>query len=155
MVTLVGVCHFLCLIILVPYNLFGLFLVHKVSAYKYIYENGEKKWEKKKEFPASRAGRGDFGPARRGARARESAGPDAAQGRGRRRGRAGATVSLRAHTSVRAAGGRRRHGLTAQANRPYAGKKTRPPVGSTVICRRWPGSWSTGRWLSMGRGWRS
>jgi hypothetical protein len=49
MVTLVGVCHFLYLIILVPYNLFGLFLVHKISAYKYIYENGEKKWEKKKK----------------------------------------------------------------------------------------------------------
>jgi hypothetical protein len=74
-VTLVGVCHFLYLIILVPYNLFGLFLVHKISAYKYIYENGEKK--KKKEFPASWAG-GDFGPARRGARAHEGAGPAAA-----------------------------------------------------------------------------
>jgi hypothetical protein len=105
-VTLVGVCHFLYLIILVPYNLFGLFLVHKISAYKYIYENGEKKWEKKKkkEFPASWAG-GNFGPARRGARAREGAGPVAAQGRGRRRGRAGATASLRAHTSARAEGG--------------------------------------------------
>jgi hypothetical protein len=39
----------------VPYNLFKLFLVHKISAYKYIYiyiyiyENGKKKWEKKKE----------------------------------------------------------------------------------------------------------
>jgi hypothetical protein len=32
----------------VPYNLFKLFLVHKISAYEYIYENGEK-WEKKKE----------------------------------------------------------------------------------------------------------
>jgi hypothetical protein len=27
----VGVCHFLYLIILVPYDLFGLFLVHKIS----------------------------------------------------------------------------------------------------------------------------
>jgi hypothetical protein len=145
--------HFLYLIILVPYNLFGLFLVHKISAYKYIYENGEKKWEKKKkkEFPASRAG-GNFGPARRGARAREGAGPVAAQGR--RRGRAGATASLRAHTSARAEGGRR-HGLTARANQPSAGKKTRPPVGSTAIRHRWPGSWSTGRCLSSGRGWRS
>jgi hypothetical protein len=62
MVTLGG-CHFLYLVILVPYNLFRLFLVHKISAYKYIYKNGEKKWEKKKkkEFPASWAG-GDFGP---------------------------------------------------------------------------------------------
>jgi thymidylate synthase len=58
----------------VPYNLFRLFLVHKISAYKYIYENGKKKWEKKKEkgFLASRAG-GDFGPAGR-ERARSRAG---------------------------------------------------------------------------------
>jgi hypothetical protein len=88
---------------------------------------------------------GDFGPARRGARTREGAGPAVAQGRGRRRGRAGATASLRAHTSARAEGGGQRHGLTARANRPSAGKKTWPPVGSTVIRRRWPGSWSTGR----------
>jgi hypothetical protein len=42
----------------VPYDLFKLFLVHKISAYKYIYENGKKKWEKKKEkgFLASWAG---------------------------------------------------------------------------------------------------
>jgi hypothetical protein len=59
------VCHFLYLIILVSYNLFRLFLVHKISAYKYIYENGEKKWEKKKkkEFPASWTG-GKFRPTR-------------------------------------------------------------------------------------------
>jgi hypothetical protein len=44
----------------VPYNLFKLFLVHKISAYKYIYENGEKKTgkEKEKEFLASWAGDG-------------------------------------------------------------------------------------------------
>jgi hypothetical protein len=41
-------------------------LVHKIPAYKYIYENGKKKWEKKKEkgFLASWAG-GNFGPAER------------------------------------------------------------------------------------------
>jgi hypothetical protein len=33
----------------VPYNLFKLFLVHKISAYKYTYENGKKKRENKKE----------------------------------------------------------------------------------------------------------
>jgi hypothetical protein len=32
----------------VPYDLLKLFLVHKISAYKYIYENGKKKWGKKK-----------------------------------------------------------------------------------------------------------
>jgi hypothetical protein len=36
MVTLVGVCYFLYLIILVPYNLFELFLVHKILAYNSI-----------------------------------------------------------------------------------------------------------------------
>jgi hypothetical protein len=47
----------------VPYNLFRLFLVHKILASKYICENGKKKRENKKEkgFPASWAG-GDFGP---------------------------------------------------------------------------------------------
>jgi hypothetical protein len=55
----------------VPYNLFKLFLVHKISAYKYIYENGKKKWEKEKEkeFSASWAG-GGFRPSRAQARAR-------------------------------------------------------------------------------------
>jgi hypothetical protein len=42
----------------VPYNLFKLFSVHKISIYKYIYENRKKKWEKEKEreFSASWAG---------------------------------------------------------------------------------------------------
>jgi hypothetical protein len=51
-------------------------------------------------------------------------------------------------------GGERCRGLTAWANRPSGGKN-RSPVGSTAACRRWPGSWSTGRWISTGRGWRS
>jgi hypothetical protein len=55
----------------VPYNLFKLFLVHKKSAYKYIYENWKNKWEK--EFSASLAG-GNFGPAER-RRARGAGGP--------------------------------------------------------------------------------
>jgi hypothetical protein len=42
----------------VPYNLFKLFLVHKISAYKFICENGKKKWEKEKEneFQVNRVG---------------------------------------------------------------------------------------------------
>jgi hypothetical protein len=53
----------------VPYNLFKLFLVHKISAYKYIYENGKKKWEKKKKWEFLLAGPGgDFGPPGRGRR---------------------------------------------------------------------------------------
>jgi hypothetical protein len=73
----------------VPYTLFRLFLVHKISAYKYIYKNGGEKWEKKKkkEFPASWAG-GDFGPpGRECARACGPAGPAVrGDGGGRRRG---------------------------------------------------------------------
>jgi hypothetical protein len=45
MVTWWGV---LIIIIFVPYNLFKLFLVHKISVYKYIYENGKKNWKKEK-----------------------------------------------------------------------------------------------------------
>jgi hypothetical protein len=145
MVTLVGVCHFLYLIILVSYKLFGLFLVHKISAYKYIYENGEKKWEKKKKkgIPASWAG-GDFGPPGR-ERAR-ACGPAVVHGRGddagawERRRHCGPTRQRERR------GGGRRHGLTARVNRPSAGREPG---------RRWPGSWSTGMWLSTGRGWRS
>jgi hypothetical protein len=60
------VCKFLYFIIFVPYNLFRLFLVHKILASKYICENGKKKRKKKKEkgFPASWAG-GGFRPSRR------------------------------------------------------------------------------------------
>jgi hypothetical protein len=51
-------------------------LVHKISAYKYIWENGKKKWEKKKkkDFLSLWAG-GDFRPtwARALARARPAA----------------------------------------------------------------------------------
>jgi hypothetical protein len=52
------VCQLLYIIIFVPYDLFKLFLVHKISIYKYIYENGKKKWkkEKEKEFLASWTG---------------------------------------------------------------------------------------------------
>jgi hypothetical protein len=46
---LVGVCPLLYLIIFVSYNLFKLFLVYKISTYKYICENGKKNWEKEKE----------------------------------------------------------------------------------------------------------
>jgi hypothetical protein len=98
------VCHFLYLIIFVPYSLFKLFLVHKISAYNYIYENGKKK--KRREFLLAGPG-GDFGPPGRergrrpsrpisegdGGGRRHGAGPHVSEGRGfngaerRRRGR--------------------------------------------------------------------
>jgi hypothetical protein len=88
----------------VPYNLFGLFLVHKISAYKYIYENGEKKWEKKKkEFPASWTG-GNFGPpGRKHARGR-ACGPAAVHGRGDGAGARERRRHRGAHMSARAEG---------------------------------------------------
>jgi hypothetical protein len=52
------------IIIFVSYNLFRLFLVHKIPTYVYI-KIGKGKKEKEKDFLASRAG-GDFGPAERG-----------------------------------------------------------------------------------------
>jgi hypothetical protein len=53
------VCHFLYLITLVPYNLFRLFLVHKISAYKYIYMKMGKRNRKRKRrrnFQLARTG---------------------------------------------------------------------------------------------------
>ena len=66
------------LLFLCPNNLFKLFLVHKISAYKYIWENGKKKWEKKKKkdfLSLWAGGGGDFRPtwARALARARLAA----------------------------------------------------------------------------------
>jgi hypothetical protein len=92
------VCHFLYLIIFVPYNLFKLFLVHKISAYNSIYENG-KKWEKKKKRVFLLAGPGgDFGPPRReracAGAAGGSAGPSARE-------TVGDDAVVRAHTSAR------------------------------------------------------
>jgi hypothetical protein len=59
----------------VPYNLFKLFLVHKISVNEYIYENRKKKWKKEKEkgFLASWVG-GRFRPSRARACARARAG---------------------------------------------------------------------------------
>jgi hypothetical protein len=53
----------------VPYNLFGLFLVHKILAYRYIYENGKKK--RRRNFQLAGPG-GGFRPTRALARLRPS-----------------------------------------------------------------------------------
>jgi hypothetical protein len=55
----------------VPYNIFRLFLVHKISIYAYIYEIRKKKWKKEKRKGVSlQLGRGGFWPSRgAGARA--------------------------------------------------------------------------------------
>jgi hypothetical protein len=73
MVTLVGVCHFLYLIILVPYNFLDYFWYIKYQHINiYIYmkmgkRNGKRK--RRRNFQLAGPG-GNFGPARRGARAR-------------------------------------------------------------------------------------
>jgi hypothetical protein len=70
----------------VSYNLFRLFLVHKISIYAYVYENRKKKWKKEKRKGISLlTGPGeDFGPAEACARAasRQAAqlGPPAGDG---------------------------------------------------------------------------
>jgi hypothetical protein len=98
----------------VPYNLFKLFLVHKISAYNYIYENGKKKWEKKKEREFLLAGpRGDFGPPgreRARARGRRPTRPISGEDDGERCRGAGPHVSegrgLTARSGRRRGGGR-------------------------------------------------
>jgi hypothetical protein len=47
----------------VPYNLFRLFLVHKISIYVYIYINRKRKEEKRKGISSASWVKGDFGPA--------------------------------------------------------------------------------------------
>jgi hypothetical protein len=50
-------------------------------------------------------------------------------------------------------GRKRRCGQTAWRTGRAAGGKSRPPVGSTAVCRRWPSFRPTGRCPSTGRGW--
>jgi hypothetical protein len=116
----------------VPYNLFRLFLVHKIPAYKYIYENGKKKWEKKKEkgFLASWAEGGIL--AQPGASARAAAwaggplGPPAGE-------TAGNGAVARAHMPGRGRGltafERRRGG----GSRPEFGRRWNPRRFSAVV----------------------
>jgi hypothetical protein len=71
------VCQFLYLIIFVPYNLFKLFLAHKISAYNYICGKWEKEMGKEKEkgFPACWAGGVFFAQPSASARAGAVGGP--------------------------------------------------------------------------------
>jgi hypothetical protein len=134
-------------IIFVPYNLFRLFLVHKISIYEYIYENRKKKWkrEKEKEFPANWAG-GDFGPASAGARARARAGGPA----GPRRSGAARADAVGAGPCVS-----ERRGVTAWSGRRRGGGRTgraRPSVRSMAVLRREPGFATEERWRGTGGG---
>jgi hypothetical protein len=134
----------------VPYNLFKLFLVHKISAYNYICENGKKEMGKEKEkgFLASWAG-GCFWPSRARARAAAWAGGPLGPPAGRRHG--DGTVA-RAHLPGRG-------GLMAFERR--RGGRSRPGFdrwwNPAAVLRRGSGSVMGERWrgTSGGRGsWR-
>jgi hypothetical protein len=130
----------------VPYNLFKLFLVHKISAYKFIYENGKMKWEKEKEkeFQVNRA-RGILAWSGAGARRRGQMGLDGPRGA-----RDGATDVVGAGPRAREGEGRRRQG-GGGGERSAAGEN-RSPVNPTVVPRRWSGSGWTGWWQSTSGG---
>jgi hypothetical protein len=124
----------------VPYNLFKLFLVHKISAYKYIYENGKKKWEKKKERVFLLAGPrgGDFGPPGRArARDRRPSWPNSERD-------GGGTTPWRGPTRLRGEGfngteQRRREGSSTGARPPVKSRGSSPPwvrfCGGGVVAR--------------------
>jgi hypothetical protein len=119
--------------------------VHKISAYKYICENGEKKWEKKKEkeFQVNRAG-GDFGLVGRGRVASRPNGPIRPTRSGD-----GAADAVGTGPRAREGEGRRRQG--GGGERSAAGEN-RSPVNPTAVPRRWSGSGWTGWWQSTSGG---
>jgi hypothetical protein len=129
----------------VPYNLFKLFLVHKISAYKYTYENG-KKWEKEKEkeFQVNRAG-GNFGPVGRAAR---GVAAKWAQMAHEERGTARQTPWARVHAPEREGG----DGVRGEGGGRSAAGENRSPVNPTAVPRRWSGSGWTGWWQSTSGG---
>jgi hypothetical protein len=106
----------------VPYNLFKLFLVHKISAYNSIYENGKRNEKKKKKRVFLLDGPGGIlahsGASARAGAAGGPAGPIARE-------TTGDGAVAQAHTSAREGG------LTARDN-DGGGRSTgaRPPVKS-------------------------
>jgi hypothetical protein len=146
MVTLVGCANSYTLLFLCPIiylNYFWCIKYHHINIY--IYENGKKKWEKKKKkgFPACWAG-GNFNPP----------GRERARGRGRR-----PTWPISGGD-----GGERHHGvgphvsegrgLTARSRRRRGGELTgaRPLVKSRAVLRRGSGSVAGERWRGTGGG---
>jgi hypothetical protein len=128
------VCQLLDLIIFVPYNLFKLFLVHKISAYKYMCENGKKKWEKEKEkeFQVNRVG-GDFGLVGSGHAASWPNGPSRpTRSEGRCGGHRGHGPTRQKGRGETASGGRRR--AVCGRGEPVAGE---PNDGSSPVVLFW------------------
>jgi hypothetical protein len=134
----------------VPYNLFKLFLVHKISAYIYIYiyiKMGKRNGKKKNKRDSKLTGPGGI-LARLGARRHGRLGPDGPRGAVTAR----QTPWARAHAPEREGG----DGVRGGGGRSAAGEN-RLPVNPTVVPHRWYGSGWTGWWQSMsgGRGsWR-
>jgi hypothetical protein len=95
----------------VPYNLFKLFLVHKISAYKYTYENEKNKWEKEKKRNSRLTGPGgNFGPVGRGRAASRPNGPTQPTRSGGRRGRCRGRGSTRQRGKGETASGGKEEG---------------------------------------------
>jgi hypothetical protein len=133
----------------VPYNLFRLFLVHKILVSKYICENGKKKREKKKEkgFPASWAG-GDFGPAGVSARGRVRFRPSWPSCAGRQRG----TAPWRGPARQREGGADGVNGTEEGGARPRSGRRRVPRRFSVVGPVLWRGGGGEARAGEGGHG---
>ena len=111
------------------------------------------KKEKEKGFQLWWAGWKESGPARRErARARMRR-PSCGPGQGTARAREGDGVAAGPTCQREREGEENGVRLTGGMNRPSAGR-TRPPVGSAAVHRRWPGFWTASRWFSTGGSWR-
>jgi hypothetical protein len=135
------VCQLLYIIIFVPYNLFKLFLVHKISIYIYM-KLGKRNGKRKKKGNSQLAGpRGeDFGPASAGTGRRPSRPTEKQSDAGRRRG----CGPMR----------QREEGVTAWSERRRGGRtdRARPPVRFAAVLRREPGFATEEWWRGTGGG---
>jgi hypothetical protein len=125
------VCQLLYLIIFVPYNLFKLFLVHKISAYKYICEKGKRNGKRKKKRNSRLTGPGGISAwSGAGVRRRGQMGPYDPRGAGD-----GAVDGVGAGPRAREGEGRRRQGgrrAVCGGGEPVAGE---PDGGSSPVVR--------------------
>jgi hypothetical protein len=112
------------------------------------------KKEKEKGFQLWWAGEKESGPARRECARARMRRPSCGPGQGTARAREGDGVAAGPTCQREREGEENGVRLTGGMNRSSAGR-TRPPVGSAAVCRRWPGFWTVRRCLSTGRGWRT
>jgi hypothetical protein len=120
--------------------------VHKISAYKYINENGKKKWENKKERVFLLAGSGgDFGPPGHERACASAAGGPAGPSV---RETAGDGAVAQAHMPGRG----RRADDAERATEGGVNRSARPPVVPATVLRPGSGSEAGERWRGTGRG---